>query len=258
MDDLSLLTLAWLFLLALVAGIIDAMAGGGGLLTVPGLMATGLDPVAVFATNKLQGTFGSLSATVHFWRKGKIKFREHLWPATLAFLGSIGGAFSLSYIEPELLKFIVPFMLIAIALWVLFSPTLGALPRNARISHTVCALTFIPAIGYYDGFFGPGTGTFFAMGLVSLLGLTLNEATVRAKIYNLASNLGALSFFLFSGHIVWIYGGVMLVGMIIGGNLGARLILKHGSKLIKPVLVSMSLAMSVKLLWQQAAVHFDN
>lgn len=251
MIDLPLITLAWLFLLALVAGIIDAMAGGGGLLTVPGLMATGLDPVSVFATNKLQGTFGSLSATMHFWRKDKIRLRAHLWPALSALLGSIAGAASLAFIDPALLKLWVPYLLIAVAFWVLFSPKLGDIPRKSRISLTACTLTLIPLIAYYDGFFGPGTGTFFALGQVSLLGLTLDEATLRAKLYNFSSNLGALSFFLFAGHIQWVYGGVMLVGMFIGGNIGARLILKQGTKLIKPVLVTMSLAMSVKLLWQQ-------
>ena len=255
MVDLSLLTLFWLFLLALVAGIVDAMAGGGGLLTVPGLMATGIEPVSVFATNKLQGIFSSLSATVHFWRKGKIRLKDHILPALTACIGSVLGAISLSYVDPHILKMIVPFLLIAIALWVLLCPKLGDVPRQARISTKACSLTLIPIIGFYDGFFGPGTGTFFALGLVSLLGLVLDEATVRAKIYNLASNFGALSFFIFSGHIQWIYGAVMLVGMFIGGNIGARLILKHGTGLIKPVLVSMSLAMSMKLLWQQEYVR---
>ncbi len=251
MIDLPLTSLAWLFVLALVAGIIDAMAGGGGLLTVPGLMATGLDPVSVLATNKLQGTFGSLSATLHFWRKGKISLRAHFWSALAAFLGSVAGAASLAFIDPSLLKLWVPYLLIAVAIWVLFSPKLGDIPRKSRISLTCCALSFTPLIGYYDGFFGPGTGTFFALGLVSLLGVTLEEATLRAKLYNFASNLGALLFFLFSGHIHWLYGGVMLLGMLIGGNIGARLILRQGTKLIKPVLVTMSIAMSIKLLWQQ-------
>lgn len=244
-------TLAWLFLLALVAGTIDAMAGGGGLLTVPGLMATGINPISVLATNKLQGTFGALSATLHFRRKGKIRLRDHRWPALASFMGAMAGSASLAYIDPEYLRQIIPFLLIAVALWVLFSPQLGEYSRKARISLALCTLTFIPLIGYYDGFFGPGTGTFFAVGLVSLLGVTLNEATLRAKIYNLSSNLGALSFFLFSGNINWHYGLTMLCGMYIGGNLGARLILKHGTRLIKPVLVIMSLAMSIKLLWQQ-------
>jgi uncharacterized membrane protein YfcA len=248
-------TLLCLFLLALVAGIIDAMAGGGGLLTVPGLMAAGLPPVSALATNKLQGIFSSLSATIHFWRKGKIRFRDHIVPALAAFAGAIGGAASLTCIDPALLKKIIPFLLIAIAFWVLCSPKLGDVPRKARISFLVSALTFIPIVGFYDGFLGPGTGTFFALGNVALLGLKLDEATIRAKIYNFMSNLGGLLFFILSDHVMWIYGGAMIIGTIIGGNIGARLILKHGVGMIRPVLVIMSLAMSVKLLWQQDFVQ---
>jgi uncharacterized membrane protein YfcA len=255
MADVSLLTLGGLFLLAVVAGTIDAMAGGGGLLTVPGLMATGIEPVSVFATNKLQGTFSSLSAMIHFWRKGQIKLRDHLWPASAAFMGSVAGAVCVSYSNPQFLKSFVPFLLIAIALWVLLSPKLGQVERKSRISPLTSYLTLIPVVGFYDGYFGPGAGTFYAFGLVSLMGLTLHEATMRAKIYNLGSNLGALMFFLFTGHIHWLYGAVMIVGMFIGGNMGARLILKHGTNLIKPVLVAVSLTMSAKLLWQQNIIQ---
>ena len=241
--------------MALVAGVVDSMAGGGGLLTLPSLLAAGLDPVSALATNKSQGIFSSLSATIHFRRKGKIKLREHVLPAGAAFVGAFLGAASISSANPQFLKMLVPFLLIAIALWVLFSPQLGHVERKARISFSVCALTLIPVVGFYDGFLGPGAGTFYALGMVSLLGLTLHEATLRAKIYNFASNLGGLSFFLFSGHIVWAYGLAMIAGTIIGGNIGARLIIQHGTNLIKPVLVFMSLAMSIKLLWQQGFIQ---
>lgn len=255
MEDVPLLTLGWLFGLALVAGAVDAMAGGGGLLTAPGLMAVGLDPISAFATNKFQGIFSPLSATIHFWRKGKIKLREHIVPGLAAFVAAICGAASLSAANPHFLKAVVPFLLIAIALWVLFSPKLGDVPRKARLSFAVFACTLVPLIGFYDGFFGPGAGTFYALSAVGLLGVKLDEATVRAKVYNFMSNLGGLLFFMASGHVVWMYGGAMIIGTIIGGNIGARLILKHGTGLIKPVLVIMSLAMSAKLLWQQGTLQ---
>jgi uncharacterized membrane protein YfcA len=240
-----------LFALALVAGIIDSMAGGGGLLIVPGLMAAGLDPVAAFATNKLQGIFGTASAAVQFWRKGRVRFRDHAFPAAMAFLSAVCGAVSLSYLDPGILKSIVPFLLIFVAFAVLLKPNLGDVPRKARLSFVAGALTVIPLIGFYDGFFGPGTGAFFALGAVAFLGLGLEEATIRAKIFNLMSNLGGLAFFIWGGHASWTHGAVMAAGNIIGGNLGARLILRHGTGVIKPVLVTMSLAISIKLLWQQ-------
>ena len=246
--DPTLLTFGGLFVLALVAGTVDAMAGGGGLLTVPGLFATGLEPVSVFATNKVQGIFSSLSATVHFWRQGKLNLRENALPAFASFAGAAAGAASLTLVDPQLLRVVVPYLLIAVALWVLLTPKLGHVESKAHLRAKVYGLTLVPLIGFYDGFFGPGTGTFFALSMVGLRGHTLADATVRAKLFNLASNVGALSIFLFSGHIAWAYGLVMAAGMIIGGNIGAHLVLKHGTALIRPLLVIVSIAMSIRLL----------
>ncbi len=240
--------LSALFILALTAGTIDAIAGGGGLLIVPGLMMAGLDPISAFATNKLLGVCSASSASLQFWRSGRSHFK--FLPAIAAFTGSICGAVCLSYIDPGLLRTAVPILLILIAILVLFKPALDDRPRKARLSLALGSLTFIPLVGFYDGFFGPGTGTFFALSIVLFLGLGLKEATIRAKIYNLMSNLAGLMFFIWSGHAPWGYGAVMAVGTLIGGNLGARLILKHGAGLIKPMLVIMSSALSIKLLWQ--------
>jgi uncharacterized membrane protein YfcA len=240
--------MAGLFGLALIAGTIDTMAGGGGLLTLPGLMMTGLSPVAVLATSKAQAVFGPLSASVHFWREGVLDLRRNLLPAVASFLGAFGGAATVSSVDPQALKTLVPYLLIVIALWLLLSPKLGEVERKARIPAHVFSLIYVPVIGFYDGFIGPGTGTFFALGAVSLLGATLQDATVRAKLYNFASNLGALAFWIFSGHIVWVYALIMAAGMFLGGAIGARLVLKHGTALIRPLLVAVSLAMSLKLL----------
>jgi uncharacterized membrane protein YfcA len=255
MEDPSLLTLLWLFALALVAAIVDAMAGGGGLLTVPGLLATGIDPVSALATNKFQGVFGPLSATLHFRKKQRIKLRKQWLPAVAAFLGGALGAFCVTQISPEALKTLLPILLIALAVWVLLQPRLGEIAKKARISAITYGLIFAPVIGFHDGFIGPGTGSFFALSGVALLGLTLDEATIRAKLYNFMSNLGPLCVFLIAGKVIWIYGCVMAVGTMIGGNIGARLILAHGTKLVKPILVVMSLLMSAKLLWQQGILQ---
>lgn len=246
--------LVLLFLLAFVAGVVDTIAGGGGLLVVPGLMASGLDPVSAFATNKLQAIFGTASATIQFWRKGKVRLRDHIFPAATAFLTAICGAASVSYLDPGLLKNIVPFALIFIALLLLLKPSLGEAPRKTRESRLIGALIIIPLIGFYDGFLGPGTGTFFAIGAVMVLGASLEEATIRAKIYNFASNLGGLLYFIGGGHPSWTYGAVMATGTLIGGNLGARLILRHGVGLIKPLVVATSIAISIRLIWQQGTI----
>jgi uncharacterized membrane protein YfcA len=247
--------LALLFALAVFAGLIDTMAGGGGLLVVPGLMAAGLDPISAFATNKLQAIFGTASATVQFWRRGRVRLKDHLFPAGVAFLSAVCGAATLSYLEPRLLSAIVPFILISVALLLLLKPNLGEIARTARMSRLAGAFTLIPLIGFYDGFFGPGTGTFLALGAVAVLGDRLEEATIHAKIYNFTSNLGGLLFFIGSGRPAWVYGAVMAAGTLIGGNLGARLILKHGVGVIKPLIVAVSLALSTRLLWQQGTIQ---
>jgi uncharacterized membrane protein YfcA len=255
MPDTSFLTLGGLFLLAFVAGTIDAMAGGGGLLTVPGLMAAGLDPVSAIATNKSQGIFSSLSAAAYFRKKGKVRFRHHLWPGLMAFAGGVAGAFFLSKVDTHLLKIVVPFLLIAVGVWVWLNPQRVDVPPRKRLTFLVFSLTLVPLIGFYDGFFGPGTGSFFAISGVLALGLRLDEATIRAKIYNFMSNFGGLLFFIFTGHVVWAYGLAMMVGTAMGGVIGARLILKHGTSLIRPVLVIMSFCMSLKLLWDQGLMQ---
>jgi len=238
-----------LFAVACVAGGIDAIAGGGGLLTVPALMSVGLDPAVVLATNKMQGFFGLFSATLHFWREGRIRWRDHIVPMSMAFFASALGASLLVLAEPHFIKKMVPFLLIAIAVLIMLNPRLGHVQQRAKMSARLCGLTLVPLVGAYDGFFGPGGGTFYAFGLVSLLGVTLQEATFRAKLYNLASNLGGLSCFLIAGHIAWDCAIVMIAGTVIGSQIGARLVVGRGVFLIKPMLVIMSLAMSVKLLW---------
>jgi len=246
--------LLFLFVLALVAGTIDAMAGGGGLLTIPGLMATGLPPVTALATNKFQAIFSPLSAAWHFWKSGRLDI-DKLWkPALLSGLAAACGAASLTFINPGVLKEMVPFLLIGICGWLLLSDGFGKAERPATLSFAVVAATLVPLVGFYDGFFGPGTGTFFAMGLVGLAGLALDQATMQAKLYNFMSNLGALIFFLFTGHIVWIIAVTMACGMVAGGAIGARLVLRHGTGLIKPLLIVMSLTMSARLLWQNGTL----
>jgi len=243
-----------LFVLALVAGTIDAMAGGGGLLTVPGLMATGIPPVSALATNKVQAIFSPLSATVHFWRLGRIKLTALWRPAMMSALGAACGAACVSFVDPALLKALVPFLLIGVCGWMLLSHDFGRTPGKQRLPFFAVAFVYVPLIGFYDGFFGPGTGTFFALGMVALVGVSLDQATIEAKLYNLMSNFGALIFFLVKGHIVWPYAIVMACGMVTGGSLGARLVIKHGTGLIRPLLITTSLAMSVRLLWQNGTL----
>jgi uncharacterized protein len=241
-----------LFLIATLAGLVDAIAGGGGLVTVPALLWSGLDPIAALATNKAQGVFGSGTATANFAHKGALDLRQ-AWPAVVcAFLGAAAGALLVQHLGVTTLARLIPLLLIGFALYFLFSPRLSDLDSRRRLSKGAFALLVGTGIGFYDGFFGPGTGTFFAMGYVALLGYNLRRATAHTKLLNFTSNLAALLLFLVGGHIVWAAALPMALGQAIGAWIGSHLVLRHGTRLIRPLLVLVTLAVSVKLLLDQA------
>jgi uncharacterized membrane protein YfcA len=237
-----------LFAVATLAGLVDAIAGGGGLIALPALLWSGLDPVSALATNKAQGVFGTASATLHFVRLGTIELRR-AWPAVACtFVGAAAGSLTVQHLGGAILEQIVPVLLIAFALYFLVSPRVSDLDSHRRLGNLAFALLVGTLVGFYDGFFGPGTGTFFAMGYVALLGYNLRRATAHTKLLNFASNLAALLFFVGGGHVVWVLALPMAAGQFLGAWLGAHLVLRHGSVLIRPMLVIAALVVSVKLL----------
>jgi hypothetical protein len=249
---MELLELALLlFVVALVAGGIDAMAGGGGLLTVPALLWAGLTPVQALATNKAQAVFGSFAATVRFLRAGAIDLRSAGLAVACTFIGSAAGALAVQVLAADLLAGLVPVLLIGFALYFLLSPRVSDLDSRRRIGDRTFALIVGTGIGFYDGFFGPGTGTFFAMGFVALLGYNLRRATAHTKLLNFTSNFAALLLFIAGGQVVWALALSMAAGQFIGGWIGAHLVLRHGARLVRPVLVVATLAVSIHLLWEQ-------
>ncbi|TWH64319.1 hypothetical protein LX59_02522 [Azomonas agilis] len=248
MESIGIELLALFVLLGGVAGCVDAIAGGGGLIMVPMLLASGLPPTAALATNKLGSVSGALAATVHFVRVGQLSLRS-AWPlALLAFGGSVLGCWLLTRIDSAVLARLIPVLLIAFALYFAFSPQLGQVDSQRRLSPLSFAVLVPSLIGFYDGFFGPGTGAFLAMAFVLLAGFNLVKATAHAKLLNFSSNLGALLFFIGYGSIHWDIGLALTVGQLLGGTLGARLAIRGGQRLIRWVMVVMSLAISIKLL----------
>lgn len=248
MGGVELEMLATLFAVAVTAGCIDAIAGGGGLLTVPALLLAGLDPVSALATNKVQGAAGSISSTSAFARRGLIDWRAGAPMALAAGLAGLVGAASVSRIPREALNFAVPIVLIAIALYFAFARKLGDADARARLSLGAFTVAFLPVIGFYDGVFGPGAGSFYMIGFITLLGWGVVRATAHTKLANCASNLGALAFFIPSGGVVWTVGLTMAAGAFLGAQIGSRLAMKHGAKLIRPLLVVISCAMAARLL----------
>jgi uncharacterized membrane protein YfcA len=202
------------------------------------------------ATNKLQGTVGSGTALVTFALAGQIKPRGHLGMALVSLAFGAGGSLVAGAMPAGLLRFIMPPVLIAIALFFAFKPGLDDQTRKARMSNTAFGALIVPLIAGYDGFFGPGTGSFYMMALVMLTGLGVLQATAQTKMLNFASNLGAALVFAFSGATWWWVGGAMALAQVAGSTLGARLAVRVGARLIKPLLVLTSSGMALRLIWQ--------
>lgn len=250
MESLSIEIIALLFTVAVFAGLIDTIAGGGGLLTIPVLLSTGMSPMSALATNKFQSVFGTFSASVHFVRKKFVNLAEIKWMILVAFIGSIVGSFTLFQIDPSILQKTIPILLIAIGFYFLFSKNVGQIEKHKIVSMLFFTAIVVFIISFYDGFFGPGTGSFFTIAFIFLLGLNISKATAQTKVLNFTTNFGSLLFFLYFGDIYFVAGLVMGVGQIIGATIGAKLVIKNGSNIIRPLIVVISFAMSIKLLLQ--------
>lgn len=246
--DISLGLLVGLGLVGLVAGFVDAIAGGGGLIAVPALLSVGIPPVTAFGTNKLQSVIGTGMATLTYWRRGFVPLRALAYAIPATFVGAFLGALAVKSVDTALLGYAVPVMLIVIALYFSFAPRLTDADSHARLSFALFVPVMGFAIGFYDGIFGPGTGSFLTMGFVTLFGLGLTRAAGSTKLLNLTSNLGALALFLPSGNVVWPIAAAMAIGQVVGGYLGALTGIRFGARLIRPLVVVVSIALALRLL----------
>lgn len=249
---LTLETYVLLTLVATLASFIDSIAGGGGLLTVPAMLATGLPPLNVLGTNKLQSVFGAATATWAYGRVGLIDWRSSWRTVAAVFLGASLGALIVQRIPSKALALIVPGLLVLVAAYVLLSPRMTDEDAHQRIS----ARAYLPVgglIGGYDGFFGPGTGSFFTTSLVALRGMGLRRAAAHTKLFNFTSNFASVLLFLLGGKILWLLGLTMAAGSIIGAWAGAQVAVRFGARIIRPLLVITSLALTTRLIWQ--ALH---
>ncbi|MFA9231983.1 MAG: TSUP family transporter [Microgenomates group bacterium] len=242
-----------LIIAAFFAGFIDSIAGGGGLISVPALLLAGASPIEALATNKLQGTFGAGTAMVTYARAGHVNWRGQLGMGAISALAGAAGAMIAHLIPAEVLRVIMPVVLVSVALFFALKPGLSDMDSAVRMQPAVFAVTAVPLIAAYDGFFGPGTGSFFMLAFVMLAGFGVLKATAHTKLLNFASNIGSLSIFLFSGSTWWVVGFGMAMAQIAGASLGARLAMRIGARLIKPLLVVTSSAMAARLLWQAFA-----
>ena len=238
-----------LFGAGLVAGFVDSVAGGGGLITIPVLLNLGLDPQQALGTNKLQASFGSGSASWHYARAGTVPLRDCGPGFVFSLAGAALGAWAVQQVNPRFLKRAIPLLLLAVAVYTLLKPRLGAQDSRPRMGRRRFDLVFGLGLGFYDGFFGPGTGTFWAMAYMLGLGFNLTRATAYTKVMNFASNLSSLAFFLLGRNVLWGAGLSMGLGELLGARLGSRLVIAKGARFIRPIFISAVLALTLKLLY---------
>jgi len=241
--------LAVFFATGLIAGTIDAIAGGGGLITVPILLGLGLPPQLALGTNKLQSVCGTAVAAFSYYRKGWLGRQGLLKGMLVSICGSIFGACSVQIIANDQLQRIIPVLLLLVFTYVIFCPRLGLQDEKPKWNLNLFYLIFGTALGFYDGFLGPGAGGFWGFLLMYLLGYNLLKATAYTKFFNVCSNLAALFCFIIGGNVDYRIGLIMACGQLIGGRLGAHLAMKKGTQLIRPLFLMMMLAAILTLLY---------
>lgn len=235
--------------IAVITGCVDAVAGGGGLIMMPALITTGLPPHLVLGTNKVQSMCGTSMATWRFWRAGLFSFAAS-WPtAAVAFVAAMAGSLLIQRVDAHVLRLIVPLLLMGVALYTVLSPSMSDDERKGRLSDRGY-LPVAGGVGFYDGFFGPGAGQFYTITLVALRGLGLTRATGLTKLLNVTSNIASVAVFALGGQVMWLLGLCMGAGAMTGAVIGSHFATRHGARVIRPLLVVVSLGLTARLVWQ--------
>ena len=237
----------------LVAGLVDAIAGGGGLVALPMLLNLGFPAGLALGTNKLQSAVGTSIAARHYVRSGIVDLAACWRGVSFTFVGAILGAWTVQQIDSGFLARLIPWMLAAILVYTVFRPAVGQQDGPARMSPPLFFTTFGLGLGFYDGFFGPGAGAFWTISLVLVLGQNFMKATGYTKVMNLTSNLAAVLLFALAGKIDYPAALVMAAGQVGGARLGAGLVVKNGARFVRPIFLMVVAATVARLLW--VAMH---
>jgi len=249
--EFDILTLFLLFLAGFGAGFVDSIAGGGGIITLPALLAAGIPPHLALGTNKLQSSFGSFTATVNYAKRGLYDPKKVIEGVVFTFIGAAFGSYIVQFFSADFLVNFIIFMLIVLFFFTLFNKNLGFEAKAHRLKPIIFYTIFGLAIGFYDGFFGPGTGSFWTIALVLLLGLDLKAATAQTKIFNFTSNIVSLTVFTISGLVLLKIGIVMGVGQIIGAYSGSTMVAKKEVKFVRYIFLAVVAATIVKLIYDK-------
>jgi uncharacterized membrane protein YfcA len=239
-----------------LAGFVDAIVGGGGLIMVPALFATfpGAHPATLFGVNKSASVWGTAAATWQYTRRVQLPWRALLPASGLAFAGSMLGAWAVTQVSPHLFRLALPGVLLLLLLYTLAKKDLGRLhaPRFSQVAEVWAMGLLAGMVGLYDGFFGPGTGSFLVFFLVRWMGYDFLHASASAKWLNATTNLAAVSLFAWTGHVWWHYALAMAVANVAGSLLGTRLALKRGAGFVRTMFLWVVLALTLKTAWDAA------
>jgi uncharacterized membrane protein YfcA len=237
-QNINLALIVLLFSAGLFAGTVDAIAGGGGLISLPLLISIGLPAPIALGTNKLQASIGTSVATYNYFRNKFISPKVIIKGLLFGFLGATSGSLSAQMINSKALEKILPGLMLIVFLYTIYSPKLGLVDGKSRMKEPAFFMLFGFSLGFYDGFLGPGTGSFWMIALVFFLGYNLSKATAYTKVFNLKSNLIALSWFIIGHHIDYKIGLIMASGQCLGGKIGSQLVVLKGTKLVRPVFLT--------------------
>ena len=244
---------AWTYPLLLAtgfsAGLIDSIAGGGGIISLPVLLNLGLPPQLALGTNKFQASFGSVAASWRYARRGLVDLRPCLPGVILTLIGAAAGALAVQQVASPVLEKAIPILLAGLVVYLVVQPQLGLETRPARLGAGVFYAIFGLGLGFYDGAFGPGTGSFWAIAFVLLRGLDLTRATAHTKVMNATSNVVSLALFAAAGQVAVAAGLVMAVGQVLGARLGAGLVVQRGARFVRPAFLTMAALTVGRLLW---------
>lgn len=243
-----------LFISGFFAGLVDSIAGGGGIITLPVLISLGFPPHLALGTNKFQASFGSFTASYYYIKKNVVDLRLAAAGIFYTFIGSATGTYVVQMVSSDVLKYIIPVLLIAIIIYSFFKPDIGEEDKRARMNTHIFYLLFGLSLGFYDGFFGPGVGSFWAAAFVIVLGFNLMKATGYTKVMNFTSNIVSFIVFVIGGNVLYSAGLVMAIGQIAGAKIGSGLVIKRGAKFVRPVFITIVVLTTLKIIYDRFIV----
>ena len=228
----------FLLIMGFLGGLVDSIAGGGGLVSFPALLLSGMPILNVLGTNKFQSAIGAAVAVYKYYTAGLIDFMTVLRGLIMGFIGAVFGAYTINHTSNYFMSYIIPFLMLAIFIFTFVNKELGLHARKKYMSENMFFIIFGFVLGFYDAFFGPGTGNFWVVALVVFVGYPFLKASGYAKVLNLKSNVFSLCIFLYYKKVNFVLGSIMALGQILGSYTGASLVILHGSKLVRKFLLT--------------------